>query len=99
MHYFSYCAKCFSQGNDLKAHTRRHTGERFKCELCNEGFIQGYHLTQHKRTVHGLNVSSHIRRVEKFATTSTACDLIDEQNVEYVQDEIKQDDYEGVRIN
>lgn len=56
----------------MKAHIRRHTGERFKCDLCNEGFIQGYHLTHHKRTVHGLDVKSHIRRVEKFVAPSTA---------------------------
>lgn len=46
----------------------RHTGERFKCDLCSEGFIQGYHLTHHKRVVHGLDIKSHIRRVEKFST-------------------------------
>ena len=47
-------------------------GERFKCDICNDGFIQGYHLTHHKRTVHGLDVKSHIRRVEKFVTTTTS---------------------------
>lgn len=49
----------------------RHTGERFKCEICLEGFIQGYHLTHHKRTVHGLDVKSHIRRVEKFVVNQS----------------------------
>lgn len=58
----------FAQGNDLKSHIRRHTGERFKCDICGDGFIQGYHLTHHKRTAHGLDVKSHIRRVEKFVT-------------------------------
>ena len=62
----------FIDSNDLSAHIRRHTGERFKCDLCNEGFIQGYHLTHHKRTVHGLDVKSHIRRVEKFVAPLTA---------------------------
>lgn len=61
-----HCVKSFAQGNDLKAHVRRHTGERYKCDICNEGFIQGYHLTQHKRNVHGIDMKSHIRRVEKF---------------------------------
>lgn len=50
----------------------RHTGERFKCDLCSEGFIQGYHLTHHKRTIHGLDVKSHIRRVEKFSVPVNA---------------------------
>lgn len=89
----SFCNKSFSQGNDLKAHIRRHTGERFKCDLCNEGFIQGYHLTHHKRTVHGLDVKSHIRRVEKFVAPTTA-NQDDEKNdideTEEVKDEGEQ---------
>lgn len=31
-------------------------------------YSQGYHLTQHKRNMHGINMQSHIRRVEKFTT-------------------------------
>ncbi|KAL5276493.1 hypothetical protein ACFFRR_001988 [Megaselia abdita] len=61
-----HCGKCFSQGNDLKAHIRRHTGERFKCEVCNEGFVQLYNLSQHKFNVHGIQVQSNIKRLEKF---------------------------------
>lgn len=49
----TYCDAAFAQGNDLKAHIRRHTGERFQCDLCSESFLMGYLLTQHKRTVHG----------------------------------------------
>ncbi|KAK5646055.1 hypothetical protein RI129_004519 [Pyrocoelia pectoralis] len=60
----TYCDAAFAQGNDLKAHVRRHTGERFHCDLCSESFLMGYLLTQHKRTVHGLNVVSHIRRLQ-----------------------------------
>ncbi|XP_063913412.1 zinc finger protein 98-like [Zophobas morio] len=60
----TYCEAAFAQGNDLKAHVRRHTGERFQCELCTESFLMGYLLTQHKRTVHGLNVVSNIRRLQ-----------------------------------
>jgi KRAB domain-containing zinc finger protein len=60
----TYCDAAFAQGNDLKAHVRRHTGERFQCELCTESFLMGYLLTQHKRTVHGLNVVSNIRRLQ-----------------------------------
>lgn len=62
-----HCDRSFAQGNDLKAHVRRHTGERYKCDVCGEGFIQGYHLTHHKMKVHGVDVKSHIRRVQKFA--------------------------------
>lgn len=71
-------------GNDLKSHVRRHTGERYKCELCGAGFIQGYHLTQHKRNVHGIALESHIRRVTKFlpstmqqANASAIADSVD----------------------
>lgn len=49
----TYCEAAFAQGNDLKAHIRRHTGERFHCELCSESFLMGYLLTQHKRNIHG----------------------------------------------
>lgn len=63
----------------------RHTGERFKCDLCSEGFIQGYHLTHHKRTVHGLDVKSHIRRVEKFSTTLST------ENAQNMGDQEQQD--------
>jgi KRAB domain-containing zinc finger protein len=83
----SFCNKSFSQGNDLKAHIRRHTGERFKCDLCSEGFIQGYHLTHHKRTVHGLDVKSHIRRVEKFVSPSTVNQSEDEKQPDEVKTE------------
>lgn len=62
----TYCDKKFSQKQDLDAHIRRHTGERFKCELCGDGFIQLYHLTQHKRNMHQLNVQSTTGRLEKF---------------------------------
>lgn len=61
-----HCDKSFAQGNDMKTHVRRHTGERYKCNVCGEGFIQGYHLTQHKKKKHGIEVQSHIQRVEKF---------------------------------
>lgn len=91
--FHSFCNKSFSQGNDLKAHIRRHTGERFKCDLCNEGFIQGYHLTHHKRTVHGLDVKSHIRRVEKFVAPASQGDE-DKQLVEESEDVKMEADYQ-----
>ncbi|KAJ8958801.1 hypothetical protein NQ318_019559 [Aromia moschata] len=59
-----YCEAAFAQGNDLKIHMRRHTGERLQCELCTESFIKGNLLIHHKRTVHGLDIVSNIRRVE-----------------------------------
>lgn len=65
----TYCDAAFAQGNDLKAHIRRHTGERFQCDLCTESFLMGYLLTQHKRTVHGLNVVSNIRRLQPVHKT------------------------------
>ena len=77
-----HCPKKFAQGNDLKAHIRRHTGERYKCDLCNEGFIQGYHLTQHKRNVHGIDMRSHIRRVEKFIPSSIQDAISEKQHNE-----------------
>lgn len=89
----TFCHKSFSQGNDLKAHIRRHTGERFKCDLCSEGFIQGYHLTHHKRTVHGLDVKSHIRRVEKFVAPSTANQQPEEEKFVEESEAIKLEDH------
>lgn len=66
-----HCPKSFAQGNDLKAHVRRHTGERYRCEICNEGFIQGYQLTNHRRTVHNIeDKGTTTRRVTKYLTSS-----------------------------
>lgn len=36
-------------------------------------------MTHHKRTVHGLDVKSHIRRVEKFVAPTNANQLDGEQ--------------------
>lgn len=70
----TYCDAAFAQGNDLKAHIRRHTGERFQCDLCSESFLMGYLLTQHKRTIHGLNVVSNIRRLQPVNKTENPDD-------------------------
>lgn len=77
----------FLIGNDLKAHVRRHTGERYKCDICNAGFIQGYHLTQHKRNVHGIDSESHIRRVVKVNPVSVLTNRFENiaQNDQFIQ--------------
>lgn len=36
---------------------------------------QGYHLTQHKRNVHGIDMKSHIRRVEKFIPAAETVEI------------------------
>lgn len=44
----------------------------------------GYHLRNHKKTVHGIDVKSHIRRVEKFvnpAVLSTTDNVIKDQQI------------------
>jgi hypothetical protein len=57
------------------------------------GFIQGYHLTHHKRTVHGLDVKSHIRRVEKFVAPSSTNQLEeDEAQLAAVAEDVKHEE-------
>lgn len=65
-----HCSKGFSQGNDLKAHIRRHTGERYQCEYCEASFIQIYLLNNHKKNNHGVQAKSNISRVTKFESIS-----------------------------
>lgn len=65
-----HCTRCFSQGNDLKAHIRRHTGERYRCEFCEASFIQVYLLNHHKKNIHGVETKSHITRVAKFDSST-----------------------------
>lgn len=65
-----HCSRAFSQGNDLKAHIRRHTGERYQCEYCEASFIQIYLLNNHKKNIHGVDAKSNISRVTKFESTS-----------------------------
>lgn len=54
----TYCEAAFAQSNDLKAHIRRHTGERYHCDMCNDAFLMGYLLKQHKKNVHGVECQS-----------------------------------------
>lgn len=45
-------------------HIRRHTGERYKCDICNDSFIQNYLLTRHKRKIHGIDLQSPFGRLK-----------------------------------
>lgn len=66
-----HCSKRFAQNNDCKAHIRRHTGERYQCDVCSVSFIQHYLLTHHKKDVHGIDAKSHISRLTKFDPNTT----------------------------
>lgn len=64
--------------------------------MCSEGFIQGYHLTHHKRTVHGLDVKSHIRRVEKFVAP-TQSNLLEGEQIEEGEDVKIENEYQVIQ--
>lgn len=61
-----YCSRRFAQSNDLKAHVRRHTGERYECNICGAQFIQTYLLNHHKKDAHGINTEPQVKRLIKF---------------------------------
>lgn len=61
-----HCPQAFAQNNDLKIHIRRHTGERFHCDICNAAFLQDYKRRQHKLQEHGLYEVSAMQRLQKF---------------------------------
>lgn len=63
-----YCSRRFAQGNDLKSHIRRHTGERYVCNICGASFIQTYLLTHHKKDEHGIDTQPQNSRLTKFET-------------------------------
>lgn len=63
-----HCPHAFTQSNDLKSHIRRHTGERFRCEICGAPFLQGYQMRQHKLAEHGVFENPPTQRVEKYTS-------------------------------
>lgn len=60
------CPQAFAQSSDLKAHIRRHTGERYRCEICDATFVLGYQIRQHKLQEHGIKDVPPTQRLEKF---------------------------------
>lgn len=70
-----YCQRRFAQGNDLKSHIRRHTGERYACEICGASFIQTYLLNHHKKDVHGMNTRPQVGRLSKFEPTNESVNV------------------------
>lgn len=81
-----HCPRSFSQGNDLKAHIRRHTGERYNCDQCSSSFIQLYLLNNHKKNVHGIEAKSAISRVSKFGSSD-----YDETTIPHTETQFKPD--------
>lgn len=53
----------------MKAHVRRHTGERYQCEHCEASFIQIYLLKNHRKNAHGIDTQSNISRLTKFESS------------------------------
>lgn len=82
-----HCPKSFAQSNDLKAHVRRHTGERFKCENCDAGFLQLYGLRQHALAAHGIQIDTINGRLEKFPTLPKSQQTLPEKNLQQQQQE------------
>lgn len=67
------CPKSFSQSNDLKAHIRRHTGERYKCPHCDTYFLQLYHMRNHCLSAHNKHIETKTGRLQRTG-------LLDEPN-------------------
>lgn len=59
------CPKSFSQSNDLKAHIRRHTGERYKCPHCDAYFLQLYHMRNHCLSAHNKHIETKTGRLQR----------------------------------
>lgn len=83
----SYCEAAFTQNNDLKTHIRRHTGERFLCDICNEKFLMHYLLSKHKRIVHGINIPPAKPILERVVPgeMDQSAELIDSKELEPIE--------------
>lgn len=59
------CPKSFTQSNDLKAHIRRHTGERYKCPHCDTYFLQLYNMRNHCLSAHNKHIETKTGRLQR----------------------------------
>jgi len=59
------CPKSFTQSNDLKAHIRRHTGERYKCPHCDAYFLQLYNMRNHCMSAHNKHIETKTGRLQR----------------------------------
>jgi len=59
------CPKSFTQSNDLKAHIRRHTGERYKCPHCDAYFLQLYNMRNHCLSAHNKHIETKTGRLQR----------------------------------
>lgn len=73
------CPKAYAQKPDLKAHIRRHTGERFRCDMCNACFLRRTGLNNHLRKVHDIKVTSFTGRLPKIEQPVGDADQINQQ--------------------
>jgi len=65
------CDKAFSHSGTLNDHMTLHTGDKFKCSLCNDSFLQQSSLYQHKRNVHSNRKPYHCPYCGKLFKTNS----------------------------
>jgi KRAB domain-containing zinc finger protein len=69
------CGKIYSRPSTLKAHRRKHTGERpYACEICNKSFAEKGNLTTHLRTHTGEKPYQCLICEERFKTSGHSTD-------------------------